>query len=295
MSVTTGALRPSFAGAMRAETLKLSRQLSLWISLAGATLLFAVIVLAITGNQNIKSQLLADPTGWSFDKLETFGTIFQIGSGIFLLIFGSRLIGMEYSSGVIRVLYSRGLGRLQLLLAKMLTLAILGIALLAGYLLLTGAILAVMISVLAGGLDPVQHISGQFWTDFEWWLVVQGISMGIAILLAAAAAGIGRSLAFAIAAALAYYPADNFLNVLEVLGIRATGHDQPWTWLSQYQPSTNLNILLKLLEPDHRSRPAFAAPLAAVTENHALAVVGAFALVLAVLAVVRAVRPDVLE
>lgn len=295
MSVMTRTLRPSFAGAIRAESLKLRRQLSLWLSLGGATLLFAVIVLAITGNENIKSQLLADPTNWAFDKLETFGTIFQIGSGIFLLIFGSRLIAMEYSSGVIRILYSRGFGRLQLLLAKMLTLAVLGIALLAGYLVLTGAILAVMITALAGSLDPVQHISGQFWQDFEWWLVVQGISMGIAILLAAAVAGIGRSLAFAIAAALAFYPADNFLNILEVLGIRATGHDQPWTWLSQYQPSTNLNILLKLLEPDHRARPAFAAPLAAVTENHALAVICVFALLLAAVAVVRAVRPDVLE
>ena len=45
----------------------------------------------------------------------------------------------------------------------------------------------------------------------------------------------------------------------------------------------------------HRSRPAFAAPLAPVDLNHALAVVGAFALVFAVIAVTRTIRPDVLE
>ena len=288
-------LRPRFTGAVRGETLKLSRQLSFWLSLAGAALLLGVVVLAVSGGVHVKDQLLADPTGWAYDKLETFGTLFQIGSGIFLLIFGARLFGMEYSSGTIRILYARGTGRLQLLLAKMFTLAVVGVFLLAGYVLLAGAILALMIAALSGGLDPVQHISSAFWSDLGRWAEVQGISMGIAILIAAAAAGIGRSLAFAMAAALAYYPVDNFLNILEILGIRATGHDQPWTAISQYQLAPNLNVLLGLLEPSHRARPAFAAPLAPVDLNHALAVIGVFAAVFAIIAVVRTVRPDVLE
>jgi hypothetical protein len=119
--------------------------------------------------------------------------------------------------------------------------------------------------------------------------------MGLAILIAGAMAGIGRSLAFAMAAALVIYPVDNFLNILEVLGIRATGHDQPWTAMSQYQLATNLNVLLTLLEPSHRARPFFAAPLASVDATHALAVIGVFASLLAVIAVARTVRPDVLE
>jgi len=295
MSATVAMRRPRFTGAVRGELVKLSRQKSFWLALAGAVGLLGVIVLAISGGQNFKSLLLSDPTAWAYDKLETFGTVFQIGSGIFLLIFGSRLIAMEYSTGTIRVLYARGLGRLHLLMAEMLTLVLVGLVLLAGYIVLVGAVLGLMITALSGSLAPLQSFSSQFWHDAELWLVVQGISMGLAILLAAAAAGIGRSLAFGIAAALAYYPADNFLNILEVLGIRATGHDQPWTAMSQYQLSTNLNVLLTLLEPDHRSRPAFAAPLQAVTSGHALAVVGVFALVLAVVAVVRAIRPDVLE
>ena len=295
MSVLTRTLRPSFAGALRGEALKLSRQLSFWLSLGGAFLLLAVIVLAISGGANIKSLLLSDPTTWAFDKLETFGTIYQIGSGLFLLVFGARLFAMEYSAGTVRIIYARGMGRLQLWLAKALTLAVVGVVMLAGYVVIVGAILAVMISVLAGSLDPVNHISGQFWQDVEWWLLVQGISMAMAILIAAAAAAVGRSLAFGIAAALAFYPGDNFLNILEVLGIRATGHDQPWVGISQYQLSTNLNVLLKLLEPDHRARPAFAAPLADVSTQHALTVIGVFALVFLAAAVYRTVRPDVLE
>lgn len=289
------ALRPSFVGTVRGEALKLSRQLSFWLTLGGGILLLAVVVLAISGGVNLKSQLQADPTGWAYDKLESFGTIFQIGSGIFLLIFGSRLIGMEYSAGTIRILYARGTGRLRLLLAKLFTLAVVGVALLAGYLLVVIPILAVMIATLSGSLDPVRNISTEFWADLGRWALVQGISMSVAILLAAAAAALGRSLAFAIAAALAFYPADNFLNILEILGIRATGHDQPWTAISQYQLGANLNVLLRLLEPSHRARPAFASPLAPVDATHALVVIGLFALALGVIAVGRTVRPDVLE
>ena len=105
------ALRPSFVGAVRGETLKLARQLSFWLVLAGAALLLGVVVLAISGatNNNLKT---VPATAWAYSMLTAFGTIFQIGSGIFLLLFGARLIGMEYSSGTIRILYARGAGRL---------------------------------------------------------------------------------------------------------------------------------------------------------------------------------------
>ena len=287
--------RPSFGGSVRGEVLKLSRQLSFWLTLLGGIVLLGVIVLAISGGVNIKNQLLADPTVWAYDKLETFGTVFQIGSGIFLLIFGARLIGMEYSAGTIRIAYARGVGRLRFLLAKLVTLAVVGVFLFVGYVVVVGAVLALMVAALSGNLDAVQRFSSEFWADVGRWTLVQGISMGMAILLAAAAAALGRSLAFAIAAALAFYPADNFLNILEILGIRATGHDQPWVAISQYQLGANLNVLLQQLEPSHRARPAFAAPLAPVDATHVLLVVAAYALVFALIAITRTVRPDVLE
>ena len=289
------ALRPSFVGAVRGEVLKLSRQLSLWLTLAGGALLLAVIVLAITGATNLKESLVASPTAWAYNMLEVFGTVFQIGSAIFLLIFGSRLIAMEYSSGTIRILYARGTGRLRLLLAKLFTLAVVGLALFAGYLLVVGTILALMILALSGSLTPISQISNEFWGDLARWAGVQGISMGMAILLAAAAAALGRSLAFAIAASLAFYPADNFLNIIEILAIRATGHDQPWVAISQYQLGLNFNVVLNLIEPGHHSRPVFATPLAPIDATHALAVIGAFAIGFAAIALFRTLRPDVLE
>ena len=293
--MSTVVVRPRFTGAVGGEVIKVTRQLTFWLMLAGAFVLLGVVVLAISGAQNLKPLLESDPTLWAYDKLETFGTVFQVGSGIFLLLIGSRLLGMEYSAGTIRIAYARGVGRLQLLLAKLLTLAIIGALLFAGYSIVAGGILLLMINVLHGNLDPLQHVSSAFWTDLGRWAIVQAISMGVAIVLAAAAATLGRSLAFAVAASLAWYPVDNFLNILEALGIRATGHDQPWIAVSQYQLAPNLNVLLTLLEPSHHSRAIFAAPLSPVDATHALLVVAGFALVFAVVAVVRTVKPDVLE
>src|ERR1700694_2227503 len=293
MSVTVR--RPSFVGAVRGEALKISRQLSVWLMLAGAFVLLAIITLAISSASNIQDQLKSNPTAFAYGARDVFGTVFQIGSGIFLLIVGSRLFAMEYSSGTIRIIYARGTGRLRLLLAKMFTLAIIGVLLLAGYLIVAGTILALLVNAWAGSLAPLQHLPSEFWQDLGMWALVQGISMGIVILMAAAAAGIGRSLAFAMAASLAFFPVDNFSVILEALGARITRQDHPWLNISQYQLCANLNVVFNLIEPGHHARAAFAAPLTPVDATHALVVIGAFALAFAVIAVGRTVRPDVLE
>jgi ABC-2 type transport system permease protein len=293
MSVTVR--RPSFVGAVRGEALKISRQLSFWLMLGGAFVLLAIITLAISSASNIQDQLKSNPTAFAYGARDVFGTVFQIGSGIFLLIVGSRLFAMEYSSGTIRIIYARGTGRLRLLLAKMLTLAFIGVTLLVGYSVVAGATLALLVNAWAGSLAPLQHLPNEFWQDLEMWALVQGMSMGIVILMAAAAAGIGRSLAFAMAASLAFFPVDNFSVILEALGARITRQDHPWLTISQYQLGANLNTVLGLIEPGHHARAAFASPLTPVDGTHALVVIGAFALAFAFIAVVRAVRPDVLE
>src|SRR6202521_1407076 len=288
-------LHPRFFGAVRGEAIKVSRQLSFWLMLVAALVLLTVIVLAVTSAQNIQEQLKTTPTSWAYGTRDVFGTVYQIGSGIFLLIVGARLFGMEYSSGTIRILYARGTGRLQLLLAKMLTLGVIGVLLLAGYLVLVGGILAVIVTSWTGGIGPLQHLSTEFWQDLGRWVLVQGISMGILILMAATAAGIGRSLAFAMAASMAFFSVDNFLTIIVLLAVRITRHDHPWMDISQYLLGPNLNVLLNLLEPGHHARAAFATPLAPVDATHCLVVIGIFALGFAVIAVGRAVRPDVLE
>src|SRR5256714_15236394 len=112
--MTAVALRPRFFGAVGGEVRKVSRQLSFWLMLLGALVMLGVITLAVSGAEGLKSQLNSDPTGWAYNELEVFGTLFQIGSGIFLLVLGSLLIAVEDSSGAIRVLYARGPRRLPL-------------------------------------------------------------------------------------------------------------------------------------------------------------------------------------
>jgi ABC-type transport system involved in multi-copper enzyme maturation permease subunit len=287
--------RPSFFGAVRGEALKISRQLSFWLMLAGSVVLLAIITLAISSASNIQDQLKTNPTAFAYGARDVFGTVFQIGSGIFLLIVGSRLFAMEYSSGTIRIIYARGTGRLRLLLAKMLTLAVIGIALLVGYSVIAGGTLALLVNAWSGSLAPLQNLPAEFWQDLGMWALVQGMSIGIVILLAAAASGIGRSLAFAMAASLAFFPVDNFTVILEALGSRITKQDHPWLNISQYQLGPNLNTVLNLIEPGHHARAAFATPLLPVDATHALVVIGSFAIAFAVIAVVRTVRPDVLE
>jgi len=287
--------RPSFFGAVRAEAIKVSHQLSFWLMLVAGFVLLGITVAAFSTIGNLPDTARTDPSGFARQMFDVYGTIFQIGSGIVLLIVGSRLIAMEYSSGTVRIAYARGVGRLQLLLAKMVMLAIIGVGLLVGYLLIVGSIVAALYANWTGGLAGLDKLDTGLQQDFGYWLLAQGISMGVVILLAAAMAGLGRSLAFAMAASLAFFPVDNFLVGIMALTARATRHDSPWRNITEYLLGPNLNSLVKLIEPDHGSPIAFAPPLNPIDGHHALLVIGAWAVLFAVIAIGRAVRPDVLE
>jgi ABC-2 type transport system permease protein len=287
--------RPSFVGAVRAEAIKVSHQLSFWLMVGAGFVLLGISVVGINTIGNLPDTARTDANTFFRQMFDVYGTIFQIGSGIVLLITGSRLIAMEYSSGTIRVAYARGVGRLQLLMAKLVLLAIIGVGLLVGYMLAAGGIVAALYASWTGGLSGFEHIDAGLRADFGYWLLVQGISMGMVILLTAAAAGLGRSMAFAMAASLAFFPVDNFLVGIMALVARATRHDSPWQNITEYLLGPNLNVVLGLIEPDHLGRSAFAPPLNPVDGHHALLVIGAWALLFVVVAVGRAVRPDVLE
>ena len=287
--------RPSFLGIIRGEAIKVSRQLSFWLMLAGGLVLLGITVVGINTAGNIQDIAKTSPSDFARQMLDLYGTVYQVGSGILLLIVGSRLIAMEYSSGTIRIAYARGVGRLQLLLGKMASLVLVAIALLAGYLLIVSGLVAAMYASWTGNVLTLDKVGNDVWQDFGYWLIVQAISMGVAILLAAAAAGLGRSLAFAMAASLAFFPIDNFLVGIMALTARATRNQWPWTNITEYLLGPNLNVVLGLIEPDHRALGAFAPPLNAIDGRHALLVIGSWAVVFAVVAIGRAVRPDVLE
>ena len=164
--------RPSFIGSVRGEAIKVTRQLSFWLMLAGGLVLLGITVVGINTAGQIQDLAKGFPSNFARQMMDLYGTVFQIGSGILILIVGSRLIAMEYSSGTIRIAYARGVGRLQLLLSKMTLLALMAVALLAGYLLVVSGLVAALYASWTGNLLTFDKIGSDVWQDFQYWLLV---------------------------------------------------------------------------------------------------------------------------
>lgn len=285
---------PSFAGAVRGELLKLRRQRSMVGMLLAAVLLFAVVMAVQFSNDALQRTLHGHPRAFFDEQLGILLALFDTGSGIFLLLVSARLVGMEYDAGTIRVLLARGVGRVQLLLAKWLALALLGLLLLAGFMVLAAASLLIVVEVWEGSLTLIASLPAVAWHDLGLNLLVALISVGVCILLGSAASVVGRSLAFGIGAAMAFFPADNFGTVVMGLLGHLT-HQVFWLRVTEYLLGPNLNQLPVELQPDHRAPAAFATPLQPVDATHCLLVIGAYAAVFVVVSLLLTWRRDVLE
>ncbi len=287
-------LQPSFLGAVRGELLKLSRQRSLWTMLVIGGLLFGFVGLAIFSNDNVRQTLKDTPLQFFYSALDIMGGLFDTGSGIILLICASRLFGMEYSAGTIRVLLARGTGRVQLYFAKLIALAMLGAVLLVAFAAVaTGMIYALATSVV-GSFGPLTTLPAIAYTDLAITMLVGLISIGVTILLGSAAAIIGRSLSFGIAAAMAFFPADNFATIILGIMQRIT-HVDAWNKATAYLLGPNLNVLALKLEAGRQVRPLFATPTVAVSSEHVWAVIGVYTALFLGLSIILLLRRDVLE
>lgn len=274
--------------------MKLRRQGMTWAMLGLAVFFFAMVAGALTTADNVRHTLEKTPSSFMFSMYDVYLIIFDVGSGIFLLIVSARLVGMEYSGGTIRVLLARGAGRVRLLLAKLTALALVGIILLAGFITLAAAALYATVVHWEGSFEKISSLPGTVWHDLGVNVLVALASMGAAILIGTAAAVLGRSLAFGIGAALILYPADNVITVTLPLLKAPTGKDF-WLQASAYLLGPNLDVLPVVMQTDHAARAAFVTPLVKVDATHAWLVVGAWALALAVAAIGLSRRRDVLQ
>lgn len=288
------AARPSFRGGLGSEALKLSRQGMVWAMLGVALLFFALIAVAVPTAGNLRDQLHRDPASLVFTLADGYLAMFDSGAGIFLLLVSARLVGMEYGGGTIRVLLARGAGRLRVLLAKLTALALLGLLLLAGFVVLVSAATCAAVLAWDGSLEPLASLPSAVWTDLGIDLLVALVSIGVCIVLGSTAAVVGRSVAFGVGAALAFFPLDNFAVVALRLLAAVTGQHRPedvTAWLL----GPNLNALPTLMQTDHHARVQFAAPLVHVDAVHAGLVVAAWALPLLILSLALTRRRDVLH
>jgi ABC-2 type transport system permease protein len=254
---TTGKLKlraaePSFFGLVRGEFLKVMRQWTTWILLG---LLLAVTVLPYiveTVRPRFQAELASTTLTVYYDQMSIGLSVLRVFTGFFLLIVTARMIGQEYQLGTIRILLARGVGRLQLLFAKLLTLTIIALILLIVGVLVNLLLNVILIAGIAGNLNSLSKLTSQFWSDTGIYVLYVLLNMGVTILLATAVSVIGRASVFGIGAALAFFPLDNFGTIIMLLANRVT-HSDFWLSITAYFLGPNLNQMPSTLTGNRAS------------------------------------------
>ncbi len=290
-----GSLHPSFLGTMRGELFKIRKQWTTWIMLI---LLAGIIILPyiVEGSvPRIKNELLTTPLHLFYNLMQNDLAVLRIFIGIFLLVLTARVFGQEYQLGTIRILLARGVGRLQLLGAKLLAVIVVALLVLIAGLLLSAILTCVFMLALAGNFNAFNSLTSTFWSDAGIYLLTVLISMGVTILLAMAVSVVGRSLSFGLSASLAWFPIDNFGTIFLILAFRLT-NNMFWENISAYLLGPNLNQMPVALARDPSNASSIGiSPLVTVNGTHTLLVTLAYAIIFAVVAVVLTWKRDVKE
>lgn len=290
------AARPSFFGIMRGEWIKLSRQWTFWIMLGLMVVGYILFTLILAGGGNLSDRISREPQAVLYTFMESELFLLRVFWGMMVIVLTARLIGMEYSAGTVRVLLGRGVGRLQLLFAKLSVIAL--VALVCAVLLIAFSSLCSVIAVQAvvHNLDVLKSADATFWADARAYSGTVLVSLGVSILMAAAVTTVTRSLAAGLTTSVIWFPIDNFSILLLVLGDKLT-HWDFWSLVSGDFLGLNLNQMpsLALSNPKLSVVNSFLVPLTPVTLNHTLLVAGIYAAIFVVVMIVMTALPDVKE
>ena len=307
-ALSTGT-RASFPGLLRGELRKLYH-------LRIARVLAALYALALIGSQLLliggsgtRAQLLHDPLSSFYVLMEGDLSIVRVFSGIILLILAAHVIGLEYQYGTIRLLLGRGVGRLQLLGAKVAALALVALALMAGGLLIELAFGWGIVTGMAGNAHPWTVLGAEFWTDVWFYLLCVLLNAGVTLLLGVAASVVGRSLSFGLAVGLSWFAVDNLARIPLSLLVRFT-HSDIWARVTGLLLGPILNRLPDEIAPPYHVTvmgphgPVSQAtpvsgfglePLVPVSGGQALLVLLVYSVAFAAVAIALTHRRDVLE
>jgi ABC-2 type transport system permease protein len=290
---SVAALRLSFFGIVRSEIFKVTRMGSIWISFV---LMLGVICLPYLLTLQVESQsvlLKKQPLQFFYASIGLNLFVLRAFIGFFLLILTASVFGREYQLGTIRILLARGIGRLQLLFAKLL--AVVGIAL---FVLLISLALNVLLSalqmtVLAGKFDGIKALNANFWHDVGVYILTVLISMCVTILLTVALTAVGRSFVFGLSASLAFFPADNIGTIFMRLGYSLT-HNEFWHNATAYFLGPNLNAMPASIMPERFSNYSIS-PLVPVDGTHTLIIALVYAVIFVAAAIILTWKRDVKE
>jgi ABC-2 type transport system permease protein len=301
--------RPSFLGLLGGELFKVSRLRTIWVLTLLLVGIIAAPYLFYLATPGVKNGLLSAPLRTLLVATQRDLAVLRVFSGIYLLIVTAYVVGLEYQQGTIRIILARGVGRLQLLGAKVLALVAIALGVLVGGILLNAVLMCGLLLALVGNLNALQSVTPEFWTDTWLYVLTVAISMGVTLLLSLAASVIGRTLASGLGIGLSWFPADNIGAVMMTLVYRFTNNDF-WLKITGYFLGPNLNAMPALVIParvvtvqtpggiEHVSQQAATVgfqPYTSIDGTHTLMVALVYALIFAAVAVVLTWRRDVLE
>ncbi|HET8911356.1 MAG TPA: ABC transporter permease subunit [Ktedonobacteraceae bacterium] len=295
--------RPSFIGLIKGELFKIVRQRSNWIMLLGVLGVLLLFWTAMLFIPTTKDALTNAPYQYLFSRLTNSLAFFRVFVGFFLIVMTARMIGLDYQQGTIRIILGRGVSRVALLLAKLLTVVIVALAVLVIGLAVDGILALLMVSLNSGSLNAFSHLDNTFWSAIGTYILVVMISMGATILLATATTVLGRSLAFGLGLAMIFFPADNIGTAILGL-ISEVTHNDFWLKVSMYLLGPNINFMPKLIVPTLTvpgtnlqivAGSAGASPLLPVDGTHMLVVTLVYSVIFLAVAIIMTWRKDVLE
>ncbi|HVB21046.1 MAG TPA: hypothetical protein VNG51_03760 [Ktedonobacteraceae bacterium] len=284
---------PSFFGLVRGELFKIRKQWTTWIMLGLLVCVMALPNLVLMSVSNLKTRITTLPLDVLYRITGIDLPLMRIFLGFFLLILTARVFGLEYQLGTIRIILGRGVGRLQLLSAKLLAVVLVALAVFVGAIIYEGIWSVIVFLVLAGNLNVLNAATSTFWSDTGMLAVTVLISMGATILLAMAVTTIGRSLSFGLSFALSWFAVDNFGVIIMGLAFRLTGNDF-WQNVTAYFLGPNLNVMQEVVVGSHPSAVGIP-PSVPVDGTHTLVVTLVYSLIFAVTAIVLTWRRDVKE
>jgi ABC-type transport system involved in multi-copper enzyme maturation permease subunit len=278
---------------MWGDLLQVRRQRLIWLGLALASLVFIAVVEAWgAGEESVRTLYRAHPEGWATTVLPGVEMLFQYSSGLLMLLVSAWLMGACYGSGVLRLLLARGAGRLQVLLARLLVLVLFALLLL----LIGAALTAIYFGSVAlaaqGSLGGLLHLSPSFWRTLGLGAGAEMVSMLACGVLGMTAAVIGRSVAFGVGVAVAFFPADSlYCQWAPLLG--QLTRLSLWGRVTGYLLGPDLNALTQRMRVGPPSRVPVPVPVGDVSTVHAATVVAIWMVGLLVLAAVLIQRRDV--
>lgn len=243
---------PTLGGLLRGEIFKLNRLGALWwtggvsVALIGVTTVFD----AANTYANLASD--ATPTAAAlpayYQAVRFVFTATIALSGLAGIVVAVAAITQEYHMGTIRILLGRGVGRLRLLAAKLIALALYGLGIVGAMLALGAVGNLIALAIVRHSLDVVGAVSGDFWNALGIFVLVAAINVLATMALAAFAAVLGRNQAFGLGVAVPYFLVENIVTGI-LLAVSFATDNAFWFNLSQYLPGENLAQLPGLLVP----------------------------------------------